>query len=123
MLIFRAEIGSIVKQKFGTASGGVSVWRCNGMLMDVSRAQARFVSTVERYSTRSCLMRGPLCRSDEAYRNSVRSRAVFTLVSLAMLSAFTMSSFAATDWSTITKTSSVATPGFASGLALSSNGR
>ena len=91
--------------------------------MDVSRAQARFVSTVERYSTRSCLMRGPLCRSNEAYRNSVRSRAVFTLVSLAMLSAFTMSSFAATDWSTITKTSSVATPGFASGLALSSNGR
>ena len=40
-----------------------------------------------------------------------------------MLSAFTFSSFAATDWSTITKTGSVATPGFASGLALSSNGR
>ena len=37
------------------------------MLMDVSRAQARFVSTVERYSTRSCLMRGPLCRSDDLF--------------------------------------------------------
>ena len=91
--------------------------------MNVSRARFRCVSTVERYSTRSCLMRGPLCRSDEAPRNSVRLRTVFALITLAMLSAFTFSSFAATDWSTITKKSSVATPGFASGLALSSNGR
>ena len=91
--------------------------------MNVSRARFRFVSTVERYSTRSCLMRGPLCRSDEPPRNSVRLRTVFTLITLAMLSAFTFPSFAATDWSTITKKSSVATPGFASGLALSSNGR
>ena len=109
--------------KFAFAKSGALVRCCNGMLMNVSRARFRFVSTLERYSTRSCLMRVPLRRSDEASRNSVRLHAVFTLVSLALLSAFTLSSFAATDWSTITHKDSVATPGYASGLALSSNGR
>ena len=45
------------------------------------------------------------------------------MVIAAALLVFRVAALAAVDWSTITKKSSVATPGFASGLALSSNGR
>ena len=99
------------------------MWRCNGMLINAFEARFRFVSNLKVFSASSCLMRLPLGRPHADSLNSALLRGVLTVVTLASLSVFAKSSFAAVDWSTITKTNSVATPGFASGLALSSNGR
>jgi hypothetical protein len=53
----------------------------------------------------------------------VLCRLAVIVAALLALAVFPRFSLAGADWSTITKTNSVATPGYASGLALSSNGR
>ena len=91
--------------------------------MSLSGARCRFVSPTQRHPTAFCLMIFPLYRLHTVARESILQVLVFTAMTLVILSLFSRHSVAATDWSTITLKDSVATSGFASGLAVSSNGR
>ena len=79
-----------------------------------SRGQPRYVASSRWF---------PLSELSSRARNGALRRFVVFAATLLALGVFSRLSLAAVDWSTITLKTSVATPGYASGLALSANGR